>query len=575
MSHDRIKRFLAETGPKVGKYEVVREIGRGGMSVVMEAHDPDLDRKVAVKVLKGGALDRLRQEATAAARLRHPNIVVVHEVGPDFIVMDLVEGRTLAEAQAGMSPTDRCKALVTVAHAVEHAHGQGVIHRDLKPANVLIGNDGRILLADFGLAKVSGGEDLTETGAAIGTPHYMSPEQVKGREVGPAADVWSLGVLLYELVAGRRPFDGQTSFEIFEQITRKEPAPLAGPLGAIAGKALEKDPARRYPSAAALAEDVERFLRGESVVAPRLWPRLRRRLPVIGALAIACAIAAVAVNRRSRDLFTEPYARWRSQEDALDRKLERDPRDLRALLDRGELRRVRGDYAALHGRNPFTDYGAAGEDFGRAIAIASDPTEAYFLRGRLRSQIVYRKLVYGIDPTPTADCAGGEEDLTRGITFPLAANWRGSLRLSCVSWRVLRGEDVRTELAAAEADLTPPRDADAFMRRGHLRDFLGRYDEADRDFAESLRLRPGSVWALTWRGIARVHAADHGTAERYLSQAIEVDPNHAEAWQWRGESRLARGLRAEAIADLTRAIELNPALEPQLRPKLAITPGLP
>ena len=211
--------------------------------------------------------------------------MAVHEVGPDYIVMDYIAGRTLAELRPGLAVTERVKILETVARAVDHAHSKGVVHRDLKPANILIEPEGRVVLTDFGIAKLLDGEDLTVTGSVMGTPHYMAPEQVQGRGFGPSVDVWAMGVLLYEAVAGKRPFEADSALDVYDQIVRREPAPLPGKLGAIAARALEKDPRRRYPSAEALAEDLGHCLRGEPISIPVLWPRLRRHLPAGGGVA--------------------------------------------------------------------------------------------------------------------------------------------------------------------------------------------------------------------------------------------------------------------------------------------------
>ena len=249
---DRVKGFFSEDDPppdrpRRGRYEIVRELGRGGMAVVYEAFDPDLRRTVAVKVLERGDRDRLHREAAAAARLNHPTIVTVQEVGPDFIGMERVEGRTLAEAMGSLSLRERLAVLEKIARAVAHAHAQGVVHRDLKPGNILLEPGGRPVITDFGLARIAGDEDLTRTGSVVGTPHYMAPEQVRGdvRATGPATDVWALGVILHEMVSDRRPFEGQTALAVYDAIVREEPGPLPGDLGAVAAAALEKDPSRR------------------------------------------------------------------------------------------------------------------------------------------------------------------------------------------------------------------------------------------------------------------------------------------------------------------------------------------
>jgi tetratricopeptide (TPR) repeat protein/predicted Ser/Thr protein kinase len=303
---ERARAFFAEEErpgrPRHGKYELVREAGRGGMAVVWEAWDPDLKRRVALKILAGGSLERLRREAEAAARLRHPGVVTVHEVGPDYLAMDFVEGRTFAEAAAGMPTSRKLEVLERAAEAVAHAHAQGVVHRDLKPQNLLVAADGRVVLTDFGLARVEGAESLTRTGAVVGTPHYMAPEQVRGEagRIGPATDVWALGVMLYEAVSGRKPFDGPTPLAIHDAIVRSEPGALGGEAGSVAAKALEKDPGRRYADAGAFLADL-RSLRSGSRVEARSsnagrWLR-RHALSfflMVASMAIVAAIVVVA-----------------------------------------------------------------------------------------------------------------------------------------------------------------------------------------------------------------------------------------------------------------------------------------
>lgn len=326
---------------RLGKYQVLSELGRGGTSIVYKALDPDLKRPIALKVLRDAQVrpelvERLHREATAAAKLRHSNIVSIHEVGtilgPDggalhFIAMDYVEGRNLAESAALLSPQERLEVLLAVAQTVGFAHEQGVVHRDLKPENILIevatrvessGLRWRVLLTDFGLAKIIGGEDLTRSGVVIGTPHYMSPEQVRGRarETGPATDVWALGVMLYEGLTTRRPFDGETALEIYEQIVREEPISprkrnprVSADLETVVQKALEKEASSRYSHARAFAEDLGSCLRDEPIstrpagVARKSWRKVRKNpLPYALGLGLSLALAfaaALALHGRS------------------------------------------------------------------------------------------------------------------------------------------------------------------------------------------------------------------------------------------------------------------------------------
>lgn len=299
-----------------GNYELLYELGRGGMGVVYKARQRGLDRMVAIKMIlsshlaSSAQIERFYAEARAAAKLRDPNIVAIFDVGElrgqHFFVMEYVAGESLAEAvQHGpIDPKEAARIVITVARAVHRLHGQGVVHRDLKPSNILIDGTGRPYVTDFGLAKMLGAGPQTHSGAIVGTPSYMAPEQAASRsaEVGPRSDVYSLGAILYELITGHPPFLEPNPLETLVQVLEGEPlrpsariAKIPKPLEQICLKCLEKIPADRYQSAAELADDLERFLSGESVEARRRgpWNQLRRwarREP-----ALATRLSALAI----------------------------------------------------------------------------------------------------------------------------------------------------------------------------------------------------------------------------------------------------------------------------------------
>jgi eukaryotic-like serine/threonine-protein kinase len=274
---------------RFGDYELLREVARGGMGIVYRARQVSLDRVVALKMILAGRLAtpedllRFRTEAEAAGRLKHPNIVAVHEVsevdGQHFFSMDFIEGVSLTDKlRSGPLPSRVAARYVrTIARAVHHAHRQGVLHRDLKPSNILLDADDEPHITDFGLAKRLGGDSgQTRTGVVLGTPSYMSPEQAAGRthELGPACDVYGLGAVLYELLTGRPPFRSETPLDTVMQVIEQDPVPprLLNPkidhdLETICLKCLEKSPERRYPSAEALAEDLDRYLNDETISA--------------------------------------------------------------------------------------------------------------------------------------------------------------------------------------------------------------------------------------------------------------------------------------------------------------------
>jgi len=318
MDHDTADAAAAavELPRDFGPYELIREVGRGGMGVVYEAKQKGLDRSVAVKMILAGHLAspeivrRFQAEAKAAARLRHSNIVHIHDVGrlhgQDFFAMEYIEGQSLQKLLAD-GPVDvplAVRLMATVARAVEHLHRQGMLHRDLKPSNILLDADERPFVTDFGLAKVFAPDsEATATGVIAGTPSYMAPEQASGRRaaVGPTTDVYSLGAILYELLTGVPPFRAETALDTLMAVLGSDPAMprtlnprVPRGLELICLKCLAKEPGERYASASALADELDRFARGEVLavrpptLARRFWgwtrrePALASRLGALG-----------------------------------------------------------------------------------------------------------------------------------------------------------------------------------------------------------------------------------------------------------------------------------------------------
>jgi WD40 repeat protein/serine/threonine protein kinase len=358
-------------------YEILGELGRGAAGVVYRARHIKLNRLVALKVILAGShlspemRHRFRLEAQAIARLRHANIVQIYDVGEHndcpFLSLELVEGGNLAEWMGGKpkSANDAARAISTLAKAVEYAHHQGVVHRDLKPGNVLLSvlsdrpEKRELKITDFGIAKVlpQGGiaeAGVTQTGEILGTPAYMAPEQARGNasEISPATDVYSLGAMLYELLTGRPPFQGATPLDTLMLAARQDPISiyLLAPrvprdLNTICLKCLEKDPAKRYPSAAELAADLGRFLRKEPIHAKPLsvvghgirWMRRHQAL----AASLAAVVVLIVLLTASLTIATAHFRFLEQQQRAL-------AHEKGELADEKEIQRIRAVTAEQH-----------------------------------------------------------------------------------------------------------------------------------------------------------------------------------------------------------------------------------
>ncbi len=416
-----------EAGAAFGRYEIVRELGRGGMGVVYLARDRHLTREVALKLLRGDdqgdaeVVERFQREARAAARLAHPHIVATFDVGiaegRHFLTMEVVAGGSVADRidrSGRLAPPDAMRLVAEAAEGVAYAHDHGIVHRDLKPENLLLDGQGRVKVSDFGLARLvaeDGGQRLTRTGAVMGTPAHMAPEQAEGdhARLGPASDVYSLGSVLYEAVTGRLPYGGGSPMEVlFRKVAVDPPPPraanpdLARDVETIILKAMDRDPARRYGSARDLADDLRRCLSGQMIRArpasgwyrARTWMRRNRGLSLGAGAAVTAlvVIAAMAVRHgaeqaRAARAAEDASRRFAVEKDRADRARESSLRQLRkvgevCLQATLELRR-RGVLAAHAGYLSTLE-----ESYQEATREAPDRPEPYYFMGRMQRALL-------------------------------------------------------------------------------------------------------------------------------------------------------------------------------------------
>jgi serine/threonine protein kinase len=324
-------------GKTLGSYQIISEIGRGGMAIVYKAYQPTLNRYVALKVLPpylahdDEFVRRFEMEAQNAARLKHPNIVIIHDVGEEggyhYIVMEFLEGitlRALVERSRALPEPRALDLLNQIASALDYAHAAGFVHRDVKPANVLIGANDLATLTDFGIAKAAEGTRLTRTGTLMGTPEYMSPEQARGEPVDYRTDIYSLGVVAYEMLSGRVPFDGTTPHAVLHKVIYDAPPPLrtmnprvSAPVEPAVMRALAKDPPARYASAEEMIRAMVPVpvLPQQSSVPQVPRPRAigRAGLPILAALgsgiALIILVLLITLGRSSdsRQIVSPPH----------------------------------------------------------------------------------------------------------------------------------------------------------------------------------------------------------------------------------------------------------------------------
>jgi serine/threonine-protein kinase len=605
--------------PAIPGYEVEAVLGHGGMGVVFRARHLRLGRTVALKMALAGAYagpgerERFRREAEAMAGLRHPNVVQVYDVGDadglPYFTMEFVEGGSLAHELTGTpQPARQAAQLVaTLAEAVQAAHDSGIVHRDLKPGNVLLSADGTPKISDFGLARrldTEGG--LTRTGAPLGTPSYMAPEQARGQvaAVGPATDVYALGAILCELLTGRPPFQGETSAETVLQVVWQDPVPpsrlnakVPRDLETACLKCLEKDPRRRYATAGALAADLRRFLLGEAIVArpQRRWERLARRArrqPVLSAALAAATLLAVALaggavwlasDRAAAERAAEEdlgdMARWlrasswenarAAMERARGRLGDRGSAEVHRRLEQGErdlelasrVEAIRQDaHGLLHAFVSAEPDKRYEEAFGGAgLGHVYDDPE--LVAGRVRTSDIRNALVAVLDhwASCTARAEGPRRrrwvlDVARRAD-PDPTGWRDRARNPDL-WtdQAALAEVIRTAPVAEES--VPLLLALSFQLKPDNKErlpFMKRIQQA----------HPGDFWANIAVGeMLEGRAKNPAEAIRYYQAAVAIRPGMALGYLKLGLALSSAGRLEEAAGQFRRAVDTEPTSLP-------------
>ncbi len=549
---------------RVGPYELTGELGRGAAGVVFRARDPRLRREVAIKLLTQAdarQLERFSREARALAKVRHPNVVNVLEVGRQdqghpYIVMDLVQGESLARRMARDGPLpvrDAVEVIAKIARAADAAHAQGVVHRDIKPENVIVAIDGEPRLTDFGLAKdledPEAGLSLTIDGRFIGTPGYASPEQAQQSGTSsPSADVYGLGATLYGILTGVAPFRGRSVVEIvLATLTHPAEPPSARrpdvdpSLDSIVLRCLEKAPASRFGSAADLAGALESWLqtsaRHRVVLTPLPLPssrsgrsgridpprgdgagKLRAAVIALGvAFAISAGFAGAQLVMSSRR-----GARWEERRATLEARIDELETAARrtqaaAPTETPERLAARRIYEAGWARYEAKDYGAASTLYEAAIEIDPTYAPAWSSRGGMRMRLADDE-GKGYDAEVLA---AAQRDVEKALELDPKRS---------LSW---------CNLGTVE------------LRRGDFDTALGHYDRA-------VELDPDHLLARANRATARQKAGDLAGAQEDAERAVEIDPNDGLSWRNLGRIKHARGDPKAAIVDLDRAIALEP-----------------
>ncbi|UCH83394.1 MAG: protein kinase [Candidatus Latescibacterota bacterium] len=480
---------------QIAGLEIRDVLGEGGMGTVYRAEDPTLERAVALKVIRAQSMstqakERFLREARACSRINHPNIVTVYAAGEEdgrpYLAMEFVEGRTLKDIidEGSIAWDQAVRWMIDILDALGRLHQDGIIHRDLKPENIMVTHEGVIKLMDFGIARITTSETLTQEGATVGTVFYMSPEQVAGKKIGPQSDVFSIGVVLYQMLTARYPFEGEHPMAVMYSITNTAPQPIEDivqdiplELQSILSQALEKDPTRRYANAREFADALRDLIGEQAPAAPSRGLPLRILIPAVAVIAVAVFAAVFFTRGPSHN-----------------RELAKNSNEM------GFTYQENGDLAAAQ-----IEY---------RKAIAADPTYAYpwnnlgmmaMLAGDLaEADSLFRQAIKHDPDYAAAHCNLGNVRWERGDLDGAEESFRSGI--------------------AADSSIVG-----GYNDLGVLLVEQKRFDEAAVVIDRGLAVAPNESYLLKNRGRVALGLGDGDEAAAFWQRAVEIDPRNTDA----------------------------------------------
>jgi tetratricopeptide (TPR) repeat protein len=558
-------------GKTFGKYRLEKKLGQGGMGAVYLAYDASLNRRIALKVLLSAdkeSVERFLREARATAKLRHHNIIQVYEVGTidkrNYLTMDYIDGTSLDALIKGkrskLSPKRVVEIIYDVAQALAYAHSQNIIHRDIKPANILIATPGsktgsdqnlKVYLTDFGLAKEmnASGRSLTLSGTVVGTPDYMSPEQARGdsKKIDRRSDIFSLGATFYHALTGRPAFHGKELYEVLESVVHKDPVTprsivptLNRDIETICLKCMEKDPRKRYQAVAELAQDLNRYLEGEEIVArpagflTGIIKRMKKNK-----MALAASIAAVAIILGVAVTTAISSLRKNSAIEDYRRQAE-------SYFDKGKFEEARLACEKILALAPVDE--AADELSDKCTKAIKTKNDAVS-EARAKARAILDRA--SLSRVPMEIIRVAQEALKIDPTLGEA--------YQAMAYAYKEAKDLNKAIEFFNKAInTTPSLAYSYYERGNLYLLAGRVQLANADFENVLKYDPESYLGYVSKGRIAMHHKRYDEAVSLLNKALELNPNFGQAYINRGVAYYELGQIDKSIEDYTTGISKDP-----------------